>query len=115
MNSRKNKGASIYVKFVKTRRKKNIENENHFLFICPKYSDEKETWLQKMVILPNFNELPELEKFWMVLNKPENVKYTGKFVINIFDIRSKVVNKIPVFNHFHLVPHDQCPACTLVQ
>ena len=53
-----------------------------------------------MVIPPNFNELPELEKFWMVLNKPENVKYTGKFVINIFDIRSKVVNKMPVFNHF---------------
>ena len=49
-----------------------------------------------MVIPPNFNELPEVEKFRMVLNKPENVKYTGQFVINIFDIRSKVVNKIPV-------------------
>ena len=94
---------------------KNIENENHFLFICHKYSDEKETWLQKMVISPNFNELPVVEKFKMVLNMPENVKYTGQFVINIFDIRSKVVNKIPVFNHFHLVPHDQCPAWTLVQ
>ena len=68
-----------------------------------------------MVIPPNFNELPESEKFWMVLNKPENVKYTGKFVINIFDICSKVVNKIPVFNPFNLVPHDQCPAWALVQ
>ena len=48
-----------------------------------------------MVIPPNFNELPEVEKFRMVLNKPENVKYAGQFVINIFDIRSKVVNKIP--------------------
>ena len=34
-----------------------------------------------MVIPPNFNELPEVEKFRMVLNKPENVKYTGQFVI----------------------------------
>ena len=67
-----------------------------------------------MVIPPNFSELPEVEKFRLVLNNPENVKYTAQFVINIFDIRSKVVNKIPVFNPLHLVPQDQCPACNPV-
>ena len=68
-----------------------------------------------MLIPPNFNELPEVEKLRLVLNKPVNVKYTAQFIINIFDIRSKVVNKLSVFNPFHLVPHDQCPACTPVQ
>ena len=94
---------------------KNIENENHFLFICPKYSQERETWLQKMVIPANFSQLPETEKFQLVLNNPENVKNTAQYVINIFEIRSKVVNKLPVYKPFHLVPHDQCPACHPVQ
>ena len=92
-----------------------IENENHFLFHCPKYQIEREKWLNKMVIPPNFTDLSEVEKLRLVLNNPENVKLTAQFVISSFDVRSKVVNKLPVFNPFHLVPHDQCPACHPVQ
>ena len=93
----------------------NIENENHFLFQCPEYQTERENWLNKMVIPTNFIDLSEDEKLQLVLNNPENVKLTAQFVISSFDIRSKVLNKLPVFNPFHLVPHDQCPACHPVQ
>ena len=64
-----------------------------------------------MAIPTNFIDLSEVEKPQLVLNNPENLKVTAQFVISSFDGRIKVLNKLPLFNPFHLVPHDQCPAC----
>ena len=62
-----------------------------------------------------FQNLPDVEKLNLVLNQHSNVKHTAQFIIVSFDIRSKAVNKLPMYNPFHLVPHDQCPACHPVQ
>ena len=63
----------VYVKFVKTRRKKILKMKiTFYLFVLSILIKRK----PGSKIPPNFNELPEVEKFRMVLNKPENVKYT---------------------------------------
>jgi hypothetical protein len=95
-----------------------IENEIHFVFECDKYQTERNIWLEKLAIPENFLVLPQAEKLHLVLNHPSNVKPTAQYIIDIFDIRSKIINNQPSINNqqstnyiFHLLPHDQCPAC----
>ena len=92
----------------------NIENENHFLFECNSYQSERLDWLANVSKPENFSVLPQAEKFSVILNHPSNVKQTAQYIINIFDIRSKIMNSknenVPRL--VHLLPHDQCPACT---
>ena len=95
----------------------NIENENHFLFECNRYQSERLSWLAKISKPENFLVLPQAEKFSVVLNHPSNVKHTAQYIINIFDIRSKIINASNIVNVprlVHLLPHDQCPACNPV-
>ena len=100
------------------------EDEYHFIFECRKYHYERLVWLQKIVVPANFLTLPPEYKLDLVLNDPNNVKLTAQYIINIYDIRSKVINKLPSTTNlystnnatstntlFHLQPHDQCPAC----
>ena len=95
---------------------KNVENEFHFLYKCSKYQFERLTWLEKLTTPENFLELPEEEKVGIVLNHPSNVKLTAQYIINIFDIRSKIMSRLPSEPKvLHLLPHDQCPACNPVQ
>ena len=88
-----------------------IEDEIHFLFYCNRYIYERENWYNKLLIPPNFTDLAEVEKLRLILNDPNNVKLTAQHVINTLEIRSKVINQLPMFNTFHLEPHDQCLAC----
>ena len=70
----------------------------------------------KLTTPENLLELPEEEKVGIVLNHPSNVKLTAQFLINIFDIRSKIMSRLPSeLKVLHLLPHDQCPACNPVQ
>ena len=90
------------------------ESELHFLFKCSTYQHERQSWLQKLTIPENFQELQPEFKLDLVLNNPDNVKITSQYVINIFDKRSKIVSKLPSIKDisiFHLLPQDQCPAC----
>ena len=91
-----------------------VENELHFMFECKKYENERHLWLSKLMIPSNFLTLPPGEKFDLVLNNHCNVKLTSQYIINIFDIQSKIISSLPIpqlENIFHILPHDKCPAC----
>ena len=95
-----------------------VEDEFHFIFECKMYDNERFLWLQNLTTPTNFLTNSPEKKLDLVLNDPRNVKLTAQFLINIFDIRSKIVNSLPSTNDatstsnlFHLLPHDQCPAC----
>jgi hypothetical protein len=102
-----------------------VEDEYHFIFECQKYEHERFLWLNNLQIPTNFLIETSEKKLDFALNDPNNVKLTAQFIINIFDSRSKIVNNLPSTNNllstnnvtstnnlFHLLPHDQCPACS---
>ena len=70
-----------------------VENESHVLFFCRIYDELRRAWLQKLIKPENFMQLEACEKFKIVLNESSNVKATAQFVIDLYDIRSKIVNK----------------------
>ena len=50
-------------------------------------------WLSKLKLPENFHQIEASEKMKIVLNKAENVKLTGQFILDAFDYRSKIVKK----------------------
>ena len=94
----------------------NVENDYHFIFKCSKYQFERLTWLEKLTTPEHFLELPEGEQIGLILNHPSNVKLTAQYLINIFDVRSRILSKTPSEPKvLHLLPHEQCPAWNPVQ
>ena len=92
------------------------EDEEHFLFKCETYENERSDWLSSLVKPENFAILPKNEKLIIVLNSDQNLKKTAQYVINIYDKRSKIVSNLPRSDQeriFHIFPHDQCPACSI--
>ena len=68
------------------------ESEYHVLFICGKYDNLRQVWLNKLTIPPEFSTLPNYDKFKIVLNDPNNVKYTAQFLIDMLDLRRLLNN-----------------------
>ena len=68
-----------------------IENEAHYLFQCAAYVNEREVWYGKMSLPDNFGALDFQQKFKIVLNHPENIKPTANFILNAYNIRSKII------------------------
>ena len=64
-----------------------IENEYHAIFICSKYNNLRDAWLNKLSIPENFHELGMKEKLSLVLNKPENVRLTAQYIVSFMDLR----------------------------
>ena len=64
-----------------------IESEYHVLFICEKYANLRQIWLNKLTKPENFSILPSQDKFKIVLNEANNVKYTAQFLIDMMDLR----------------------------
>ena len=96
-----------------------VEDELHFLFKCRSLEDTRLTWLNSLEKPANFVNLPHNEMLGIVLNNHSNVKQTAQYIIDIFDKRSKILNNRPITNQnndtlYHLFPHEQCPACTIV-
>ena len=93
-----------------------IENEYHFIFECEAYQNERRSWLEKLTIPNNFSTLLQDQQLKLVLNDHNNVKLSAQFLINIYDVRSKLVTSHRDQNivMYHLLPHDQCPACTYI-
>ena len=96
-----------------------VEDEIHFLFYCKASEEERSTWLNSLQKPENFLNLPSNEKLCIVLNNHDNVKQTAQHIIDVFDKRSKILNSRPSTNQnnetlYHLFPHEQCPACTIV-
>ena len=70
-----------------------IEDEFHVIFYCSMYNNLRIAWLNKIVTPPNFFNLENNEKLKIVLNSPENVKATAQFLIDICNVRSKLLFK----------------------
>ena len=70
-----------------------IEDEFHLIFQCVSYIEMRANWLSKLKLPENFHEIEASEKLKIVLNKAENVKLTGQFILDAFNYRSKIVKK----------------------
>ena len=70
-----------------------LESEIHYIFFCCAYSDERDDWLRKLTLPPNFDHTSIENKLKVVLNDPRNVKLTAQFISTAYDIRSKIINK----------------------
>ena len=64
-----------------------IESEYHVLFICEKYANLRQIWLNKLNKPENFSILSSEDKFRIVLNEVSNVKYSAHFLIEMMDLR----------------------------
>ena len=73
--------------------------------------------MEKLITPNNFSTLHDSQRMKIVFNDHNNVKLSAQYLINIYDKRSKIVT-IKTSNDdqnnvlYHLLPHDQCPACT---
>ena len=72
---------------------RSIENEIHVIFQCVIYDNLRAIWMRRLKIPVNFATLDSAGKLKLVLNEPQNVKITAQFIIDAFNIRSKIVNK----------------------
>lgn len=69
-----------------------IENEVHLLFHCTKYDHLRLHWLEKLDIPENFLTINDAEKLGLVLNVPEHVKPTARYLVAVMDLR-RMINK----------------------
>ena len=69
-----------------------IENEVHLLFHCTKYDHLRSRWLEKLDIPENFLTITDAEKLGLVLNVPEHVKPTARYLVAVMDLR-RMINK----------------------
>jgi hypothetical protein len=67
-----------------------VESEIHYLFSCAAYRAERDEWLSKLTLPPDFDLMPTDWKLKVALNDPLNVKLTSKFITNAYNIRSKI-------------------------
>ena len=67
-----------------------VEDEKHFLLYCPKFNTLRETLIAR-VADPNFDNLGDLEKFKILTSDPDIVKTTAQFLIDAFNLRSKLI------------------------
>ena len=66
-----------------------IEDEYHFLCICPKYEKERKLLYSRVTeIYSEFRNLDNIDRF-MMLNTGEYQKYTAIYVYNAFNLRKK--------------------------
>ena len=70
-----------------------VEDEYHILFICSRYNQLRLPWFNKIKIPENFQNMQQIEKLKLDLNSPENVKITGQFLVDISNVRSKILLK----------------------
>ena len=79
-----------------------IEDESHVIFFCSMYNNLRIAWYQKLKTPPNFNDLDIFQKLKIVLHVAENVKVTAQFLVDICNLRSKILLKKSV-NNSHLI------------
>ena len=61
-----------------------VETEYHFVYVCSKYNNLRNSWLEDLVKPENFENLDQGSKLGIALNLPENVKPTAKFIISAY-------------------------------
>ena len=70
----------------------NVENEYHFLFICNVYSKIRNDWMSSLNLEEHFWSLESKVKLDLVLNKPEYVKQTAKYITEAYNMRGTISN-----------------------
>ena len=70
-----------------------VETEYHFVYVCSKYNNLRNSWLEDLVKPENFENLDQGSKLGIALNLSENVKPTAQFIISAYNMRSKIINK----------------------
>ena len=68
-----------------------VENEEHFIFFCEKYHFLRQEWLTRVKKPVNFCDLNLSEKFKIIFNESDNVKITAQYIVNCYDVRSKIL------------------------
>ena len=71
-----------------------VEDEFHFIYKCVSYNDLRTVWFDKLTLPDNFEALENYEKLSLVLNCPENVKCTAQYIVDAFNLRSKIVKNL---------------------
>ena len=67
------------------------ESECHFLLFCPAYKNIRQAWLSKLELPVNFALLSDEKKLSVVINDINNVKQTAQFIIDAFNMRTKIL------------------------
>ena len=80
-------------RFCPTCKENLIENESHLIFQCETYHTLRQNWLSKVVLPQNFQDLEASQKLKIVLNDSKNVKVTAQFILDAYNVRSKLVNR----------------------
>ena len=70
-----------------------VEDEGHVIFFCSIYNNLRIDWYNKLILPANFSNLDICQKLKIVLSTPENLKVTGQFLVDICNIRSKILFK----------------------
>ena len=81
-----------------------LESEIHYLFICKAYNEDRNEWLRKMDLPPNFDSLTIEIKLKIVLNDYNNVKLTSQFITSAYNLRSKILKWKKMISTF--IPHS---------
>ena len=68
-----------------------VETECHFLLACSGYSEIRQQWLSKLTLPDNFAELADISQLNILINNLNNVKPTAQFIVEAFDLRSKLL------------------------
>ena len=55
------------------------------------YNNLREIWIDKLVKPENLSTLGAPEKFKAIFDQAQNVKITAQFLINCYDVRSKII------------------------
>ena len=71
-----------------------VETEIHFLLYCGVYKILREKLFSTIKIPENFETIDEASKLNIILNMPENCKYTAQFIVDAYGMRSKILNNI---------------------
>ena len=64
-----------------------VESEIHYLFSCAAYGAERDEWLSKLTLPPDFDVMPTDWKLKVAINDPLNVKLTSKFITNAYNTK----------------------------
>ena len=68
-----------------------VEDENHFLLICSKYDQLRQILYSKIPEFNNYVVLDTNEKLKFLVNHPNMVKQTAKFIVDAFEYRSTLL------------------------
>ena len=106
-----------------------VESECHFILTCPAYHLLRQTWLAKLKVPNNFEKLNDTEKLSIAINEIDNVKPTAQFIVDAFNLRSRILlciplglffsfskggGKVKVGGAYHSLPTIQCRIITII-